>query len=104
MTDFFLDSYSFSFAFQKVPWVSASSEGNLRDDWSEPAPWSRDSADDESVAKIYDIHLSNTMDGGAETCEQCQDGFVFSKASINNNEKGSCITCTPGHYRATITQ
>ncbi|XP_049781740.1 endosome/lysosome-associated apoptosis and autophagy regulator family member 2-like [Schistocerca cancellata] len=66
------DSYTFSWAFQKLPLDEDSNEEMLEDD----------------IAKIYSINVTNTIDGGASTCLPCHQG----------TEDHGCIPCPPGHY------
>jgi len=96
------DSYSFSWAFQKVAWDALNSEGNLRDDWNDPMAWSRGTIDDQTVVNIYNINVTNSLDGGASSCVQCQDGFLYATDLGNTNQKGSCITCSAGNIRTTV--
>lgn len=72
------DSYSFSWSFQKVPWEESSIKprGSLR-------------LFETDVAKIFNINVSNTVEGGASSCLPC---FQQAQAAAG------CIPCPAGHY------
>ncbi|XP_050739422.1 endosome/lysosome-associated apoptosis and autophagy regulator family member 2-like isoform X2 [Eriocheir sinensis] len=71
------DSYSFSWLFQKVPWEKSSIKPSLS--------LRRFETD---VAKIFNINVSNTVEGGASNCLPC---FQAQTAA-------GCIPCPAGHY------
>lgn len=85
-----------------MAWDALNSDGNLRDDWNDPAAWSRDANDDQTVAKIFDINVTNSISGGASSCVQCQEGFIYSTNLGDTDEKGSCPTCSPGFIRTIV--
>ncbi|KAB7497174.1 hypothetical protein Anas_02860 [Armadillidium nasatum] len=70
------DSYTFSWAFQKVSWEKS----YLRSTTSRMF--------DSDMAKIFNINVTNTIDGGASSCLPCPQGL----GGFN------CIPCPAGHY------
>ncbi|KAH7948001.1 hypothetical protein HPB52_017604 [Rhipicephalus sanguineus] len=70
------DSYTFSWAFQRSASDPASPRSNRR----------RQQTEDSAI--IYDIHVTNTVRGGAEKCIPCPEG----------SEAKGCIPCGPGQY------
>ncbi|CAG7786969.1 unnamed protein product [Allacma fusca] len=91
------DTYTYSWAFQKLTWDSTSSDGSYRDDMNESPTWTKGPTDDENFVKFYTINVTNTIDGGAKSCVPCREGLVYSAA----NGESSCVSCSPGQYRAT---
>ncbi|XP_047736368.1 endosome/lysosome-associated apoptosis and autophagy regulator family member 2 [Hyalella azteca] len=70
------DSFTFSWAFQKVSWEKS---------YLRPSSSRRYEGD---VAKIFNINVTNTVDGGASTCLPCPQGVGGE----------GCVPCPPGHY------
>ncbi|CAG2067079.1 unnamed protein product, partial [Timema podura] len=66
------DSYTFSWAFQKLKLGQDPMDAELDDD----------------VAKIFSINITNTIDGGAAVCLPCHQEL----------EDRGCIPCPPGQY------
>ncbi|XP_068081917.1 endosome/lysosome-associated apoptosis and autophagy regulator family member 2 isoform X2 [Anabrus simplex] len=66
------DTYTFSWAFQKLQLGQNPIETRLEDD----------------VARIYSINVTNTIDGGAVMCLPCH---------LDVEDRG-CIPCPPGQY------
>ena len=61
------DTYNYSWAFQKLAWDSSSStDGLIRDDNTDT--WSRGSLDSENIVRIFNINVTNSIDGGAKSC------------------------------------
>lgn len=69
------DTYTFTWAFQKI---------HLNQDSLLPISVSAEN----DVAKIYEISVTNTINGGASECTPCPKGA----------ESDSCIPCPTGHY------
>ncbi|KAK7063026.1 hypothetical protein SK128_018005 [Halocaridina rubra] len=69
------DSYTFSWAFQKVSWEKS----YMRSGFSRTF--------DTDMAKVYNINVTNTIDGGASTCLPCPQA-----------KAAGCIPCPAGHY------
>ncbi|KAK8754670.1 hypothetical protein OTU49_017530, partial [Cherax quadricarinatus] len=70
------DSYTFSWSFQKVSWEkSYLKSGSLR-------------MFETDMAKVYNINVTNTIDGGASSCLPCPQAPAAA----------GCIPCPAGHY------
>ncbi|KAK3864258.1 hypothetical protein Pcinc_028364 [Petrolisthes cinctipes] len=70
------DSYTFSWAFQKVSWEkSYQKTGSFR-------------LFESDMAKVFNINVTKTIDGGASSCLPCPQAPAAS----------GCIPCPAGHY------
>ncbi|XP_023228240.1 UPF0577 protein KIAA1324-like, partial [Centruroides sculpturatus] len=67
------DTYIFNWAFQRQSYEEIKKHSN---------------SDSKNIAKIYEITVTNTVDGGASECLPCPQG----------TEAEGCIPCPPGHY------
>ncbi|KAG8225691.1 hypothetical protein J437_LFUL001723 [Ladona fulva] len=74
------DTYTFSWAFQKLQYDQNYFERDTMD--------LMDSKYEDDVAKIFSINITNTVDGGAGNCLPCHQ---------DTNERG-CIPCPLGQY------
>lgn len=69
------DTYIFSWAFQRQSYEENKTKGYYN-------------SNSKNIAKIYEITVTNTVDGGASECLPCPEG----------TEAEGCIPCPSGHY------
>ncbi|XP_063598992.1 endosome/lysosome-associated apoptosis and autophagy regulator family member 2-like isoform X2 [Penaeus indicus] len=81
------DSYTFSWAFQKVSWEKSYLKSSTLRMY------------ETDMAKVFNINVTNTIDGGASSCLPCpQVSVLAADLNYETSEAAGCIPCPAGQY------